>query len=430
MTPKFLFATAALLLAPTLSAQSPSGTGTVSGHVTLGDTQRPARFAAVILFGVPKEVKKPEAEPDPKDMVSMMAAVKDVMGSMNMVQGQSDLGGDFSLTNVTPGDYYAFASVPGYQQPYNTVQAMFEAGTDLSKPLPGVPLVHVAAEHTVQAQITVDRGAAIDGKFLWDDGTPVTRASIMLESVKKDKKNEMPKQFAMLAAASATGGGGLAAMTDDLGRFRIAGLASGEYYVHGSVQTHQQFALGGKGMDLAHMMANTPLVVYAPAAFHKSAAKSVTLRAGDPASEVLLTLNLNATHTVSGRIASAEEHHGINAATVKLTDTTDKEFSRSAGVDEQGNFSVTFVPSGTYDLEVSDAEDTEPSKKKSSGLFGAGTHTLRSYEDGKSSVIVADADVTGQNLELKPSKKAKEDLDMNELMKALTSDDDDKPKKP
>ena len=35
--------------------------GTVTGHVICGDTQRPARFASVMLFGVPAEIP-PEAK--------------------------------------------------------------------------------------------------------------------------------------------------------------------------------------------------------------------------------------------------------------------------------------------------------------------------------------------------------------------------------
>jgi hypothetical protein len=43
--------------------------------------------------------------------------------------------------------------------------------------------------------------------------------------------------------------------------------------------------------------------------------------------------------------------------------------------------------------------------------------TLRSYEDGKLSVIVTDSDVVGQNVELVPSKTTKKSLDMNDLLK-------------
>jgi hypothetical protein len=57
------------------------------------------------------------------------------------------------------------------------------------------------------------------------------------------------------------------------------------------------------------------------------------------------------------------------------------------------------------------------------GIFGephvkfTTDHTLRSYQDGKQSVIVTDSDVTGQNIELAPANATKKDLDLDELMK-------------
>jgi len=399
-------------------AASAAGTGTVTGHVTCGDTQRPARFASVTLFGVPVEVKAP-AKPDPNDVAAMMAAMKSAMGGMNMVQGQTGLDGSFAMTSVAPGDYYVFASVPGYVQPMNMVKAAFEAGVDLTKPIPGVPIVHVVAEHATQAEVSIDRGAAVDGKVVWDDGSPATKAMVMVESPKKDKDKELPQQFAMLAVAS-VGSGGLVATTDDLGHFRIFGLAPGEYYVKVSMQTHSQFAMQGGSMNLGHLGAESPLVVYAPAAFHKADAKAVTLHAGEDTRDELVTINLGGTHSVSGRIASAVDHHGINSGTVKLEDTQDKDFSRSSGVDAAGNFTVSFVPAGTYTMEVSDAADTEPSKKKATGLMNFNTdHTLKSYQDGKQTVIVMDSDLTGQNVELTPDKKTKEDVDLGGIIGGL-----------
>lgn len=79
---------------------------------------------------------------------------------------------------------------------------------------------------------------------------------------------------------------------------------------------------------------------------------------------------------------------------------------------------MTFVPSGTYNLSVSGASDTEPSKKEPTGLMRfTTTHTLRSYQDGKQSVIVGENDVTGLSFEPAPAKTVKKDFDMNDLMK-------------
>jgi len=59
-------------------------------------------------------------------------------------------------------------------------------------------------------------------------------------------------------------------------------------------------------------------------------------------------------------------------------------------------------------MTVTNAADTEPSKKKPTGLIRiASDETVRSYDDGKQAVTVADSDLTGQNIALTTSKKVK-----------------------
>ena len=409
----------AALAHPVLAQQSAptSPGGTVTGHVLCSDTQLPARFAQVMLFGVPTEITA-MPKPDSSDTAQVAAAMKALTGGMNLVQTQTDIDGSFAATNVAPGDYYVFASVPGYVQPSNMVRAASDAGADLQKPIPGVPIVHVAAERSAQANLMIDRGAAISGMVVWDDGSPVTRAIVTVVSTKAKDKDALPPQFAMLGVASAMGGGGVLSISDDRGHFRIAGLAPGDYLVKVSLQTSSQFAMQGGAMNLNGIIAASPLVVFAPSSFHQADAKPVTLHTAEDRSDEEVTIKLGGLHSVSGQVASSEDHHGLNSATVNLTDAQDKGFSRSASVDAHGNFTVTFVPSSTYNLLVSGAADTEPSNKKPTGLVKFTTnHTLRSYQDGKQSVIVTDSDVTGQNIELTPAKTTKKDLDLDELMK-------------
>jgi hypothetical protein len=416
----FVLFAAAFVCGRPCSAQQPSPTapgGTVTGHVSCGDTQRPARFAQVMLFGVPKEITptpKPNVSPD---AAQIKTAMSKATGGLNMVLAQTGLDGGFTVTGVAPGDYYVFGSVAGYVQPMNVVQAAYDAGADLSKPIPGVPMVHVAAERTTQADVTVERGAAISGKVVWDDGSPVTHAIVTLLSAKA-KEETLPREFAMLSLSSGLGGGGAASVTDDLGHFRIAGLAPGEYFVKATFQTGSQLAMQRGVMDFKGLANGSALVVFAPAALHKADAKAVKLVASEDRGDEEVTINLSGMRSMSGRVSSAEDHHALNSGAVTLADVQDKEFSRTVGVDANGNFTLTFVPPGTYNVVVSDAADTEPSKKEPTGLVKfAMDHTLRSYQDGKQSVVVSDNDVTGLSFELAPAKTVKKDFDMNDLIK-------------
>jgi len=410
-------------LALTAAAQqSANGTGTVTGHLTLGDTQRPGRFATVVLYGVPTEVTAPvKPDPDATDeaqMKAFAAAFKNI-GKTNMVQAKTGADGAYVATDVAPGDYYVFGAASGYVSPLNQVQSLYQSGADLKKPLPGVQVVHVVADHQSTADITVPRGAAISGVISWDDGSPVTGAVFTVTPAKGDAKP--PSQFNMLAMASMLSA---LSISDDLGHYRLSGLAPGDYIVTAVLQTGGQSGLGA-GMNLTKMMAVTPMTVYAPSAFHKADAKPITLTSGEDLRDQAMTVNLSGLHSVSGKVSSAEDHHGLNQATVRLQDGTDKDFIRSASVDAAGNFTVTFLPPGTYTMKVTDAEDTEPkpkTDKDKTSIFGPGNKTLRAYKDGSMSVIVSDSDLTGQNMELPIDKNPKTEADYSKMF-----DDDDKP---
>jgi len=409
---------AVLLGATALAAQQlqPAPSGRVSGTVICGDTQRPARFAQVILFGIPAETTpapKPDAVTDPAQLA---AAMKSMMGG-NLVQTQTGIDGQYTAANVAPGDYYVFASVAGYLQPIDIVRAEQQAGADLSKPIPGIQTVHVVADRALRADISVARGAAISGKVLWDDGSPVTHAVVSVVPAKEnDKQKELPPQFAMLGVTNPLGS--LLAITDDLGHFRLSGLSPGDYLIQASLQTQSGFAMQSGVMNMKALTAATPLIVFAPAAFHRADAKPVTLHTGEDRSDSEITFNLAGLHTVSGMVTSAETHHTLNSGTVKLQDTGDKDFSRSGSLDANGNYTVTFVPSGTYTLTIGDGADREAAKDvgKSGGIMRfASEHTLRSYDPDKLTIIVADTDLTGQNLELAPSKTTRKDVDLNTI---------------
>lgn len=218
-------------------------------------------------------------------------------------------------------------------------------------------------------------------------------------------------------------------ISDDQGHFRLSGLPPGDYLVQATIQAGQQSGLGA-GMNLGKMMANKPLIAFGPAAFHKADAKPLTLHTGEDRLDEQVTLNLGGLHSVGGRVTSAEDHHGINSATVKLQDVRDKDFVRSTAVDAAGGFTVTYLPAGTYTMKVSDAEDTERAKKTDKDkdkpkLFGADEKTIRSYQDGKLSVIVIDNDLTDQNIALDVDQNPKPTPDFGKL---FSGDDDAKPK--
>lgn len=391
-------------LAATTRAQSPTPpTGTVTGHVICQDTQKPARFAQVELLAIPASIT-PMSAPSGTDSKSTQAFIKqmtDAMSSVSFILSETGFDGSFTIDGVAPGDYYVMASVAGYVQPHELVQAAYDAGQDLTKGISGVPIVHVSAEHSSGADITVARGGAIEGHVLWDDGVPVNAADVSAQP-KSGEHKQLPPQFTMIQMTGVSRG-----ETDDRGHYRISGLAPGEYTVRATLQTNRRMAMQRGRFDGSTSFGAMPLTVYAPGGFRKTDAKPLTLTAGEERTDEDITFNISSTHSVSGAVTSAEDHHGLNSGVVTLTDTTDTTFKRSGGLDADGNFTITFVPPGTYTMAIAHAADTVPEEPKptdSGFIMPIGAKTIRSYQKAEQQIIVTDSDLSGQNLELKPDK--------------------------
>ncbi len=335
--------------------------------------------------------------------------------------------GSYTVERLAPGEYTVMASLPGYLSPMDDIVAAAMAMPDDRSPaalrqlLASNGSVTISGGETESYDISLQRGASVSGHILYSDGAPATQILIEVQDANAKKlPGDKQRQAEMAAGFSRVMFTHQSQNTDDQGHFRIAGLAPGDYLVSATLQNNTGMNMTSGSMNLSHIAAQKPLVIYAPAAFHKSAAKPITLRGSEAQTDLLVTINLGGMHTVSGHVGSAEDHHGLNSATVTLTDATDKDFVRSASVDAAGNYNVTLVPPGTYNLTVTDAADTEPEKKtdKKKGLLDfSSDHTLRSYEDGKQSLIVADSDIAALNIELVPSRTVKKGMDLNDLIK-------------
>jgi len=410
-----------------MHAQQPADTppaGTVTGTVTCSDTQRPARFAGVTLIPVPDD--KPAAKTMPQkdkeaDPAAAMKMARDNMGSATMLHEQTGLDGTYTISNVPPGDYYLSSSAPGYVSTVAAAQAAAPPGTTGRKLFVGVPVLHVEANRMVRGDVTLDRGAALAGTVTFDDGSPAGSLVMTLEKIEPAKSEDTAVEMVgSLALMFAGAGGGRSGFADDRGHYRVAGIPPGDYTIKAAMQVNTSFSMRQGLIGAGNLVSASPLIFYAPGTVHKKDAAKITLGAGEERGDANIVINLMGMHSVSGRVASAVDHHGLNAGTVTVVDATDKEFKRTAVVDATGAFTVAFVPPGTYTLEVSGGGDTELRKMTHTGVVfaSAAAHTVKSYENGSQSLVVTDTDVTGVNVELKESKTVKKDVDADELFKS------------
>lgn len=362
--------------------QGDPATGSVTGQVICGDTQLPARFASVTLVEVPSG---PALTSKPNGSAGQDKTATDASGNGKRFLAVTGLDGSYTATHVVPGDYYAVPMMAGYAEPVSMVRAAMEAGVDLTKPIPGIPIVHVSAGVTSRQDLMLVRGGAVSGRVLWDDGSPVPDAVVKVRPAREDAK-KLPSQFGALDWGL-DDDGEMFSRTNDLGQYRIAGLAPGKYVavavVIGPVQTETH---AGK---TTMTESDLKLTAYAPESFRRRGAKPIEVSAGREQVGEDITFNLTGTHSVSGRMVSAEDGQGISSGNVQLNDASDTALTRAARVDSNGNFTVRSVPSGSYQLTVTGAAD-------------AG----RSFAGGDQSVVVSDSDVVGVSIALQPSTNA------------------------
>jgi hypothetical protein len=219
----FLVTISGSLPAQQAAAPAPAGTGTVTGHVICGDTQRPARMASVVLQPM-VDLDSPALGTESRNSKSEPTTT--AIGTL--------LDGSFTIPNVKPGDYYIIAEKLGYLSPLSLLSREdLNHPTQQTKDMIAALLtpVTVTANRTSNTQVTLLKGASISGTVRFDDGMPYANATVGL--MHKDKTGKwVPFRTHLIANNS------FVDFTDDRGRFRLVGLPAGEYLLKTTVDIH------------------------------------------------------------------------------------------------------------------------------------------------------------------------------------------------
>ena len=260
----------------------------------------------------------------------------------------------------------------------------------------------LTADGSATADIVLERGAAISGRVLYADGSPAGQLSVQPQDAKASDKplptnvpfDPIVMMKTMFTRSSYT--------TDDLGRFRLNGLKPGLYRV---VVTEPSLSGGSQnddGMAMFSGLIGDPggFHFYSGDTFHKKAAKTFTLTAGDELTGIDIRLPVDGFHAVAG-LLTAKDGRPINMGNLTLTDTTDDSFTFSATPDAEGTFRFHAVPPGTYTLTAKDAQigaqppGTPPGMPADQGLA-----PTNAFADASTSVIVKETDLSGVALTL------------------------------
>ncbi len=361
---------------PTPAAR-PLATGTITGHVVLGDSHLPARMAYVTLLPV----------------IAAEAGDKKPVASSALVQ--TGLDGFFVMPKVLPGTYYVVAAMLGYATP---VPLSFldrddseRASNDVKDALAAVLTpVSVAANRTSTADIVLNRGAVISGTIRFDDGEPYSQAVVsLLRKEKSGKWTEFDTQETIFGAG---------ARTDDQGDFRLTGLLSGEYLLKTTLAL-QGSQIQNPGED-ATSERDYRWDVYFGDGVRPRDAKTITLKDGEVSNGNNIEIRLAKLHSISGAVLNADTGAPINRADVELHNADDDSTCTVTSIaPATGQFHFPYVAEGEYTLKVRDAADVAP---------GARSHDekpIRTYDDASQPLIVK-GEMNGLTIQAKPKPAA------------------------
>ena len=455
-----LFLAGAVLLAD--AQTSAPAAGTVSGHVFLGDTNGPARFAHVLLKKVPDgtakagsdsgedlvsmlgalmggddddDTKKPtgavkggppaakaDAKPkkDDADEAAAMGAFASIMASAGdmLTSATVDASGAYTLGGVKPGTYYIHAVLPGYVDPLAAFSPMDLASKDpamQAKLKAAVQTITVSGTGVVHQDLRMEQGAAISGRVLYDDGSPAVGWKVSVSPVKKQPEPNAPAQ-AMGMGFGAEELPGMTEMifkeshtTDDRGSYRVAGLVSGDYIVTAvltAANASGGSALTGGQMRLAVMSGNVT---------RAEDAKPVSVGTAEDHKGVDLVMPMSSMHSISGSVLAKVDGKAANSGSVTLHDDSETSVLKMqlASVQPDGTFRFDYVPNGHYTLKVKQAgvNESTGATKKVFGMEIPDEKLLRSFGPDETKVDVSDRDVSGVMFSLPdvpvPEKKVK-----------------------
>ncbi|WP_263417876.1 peptidase associated/transthyretin-like domain-containing protein [Terriglobus albidus] len=360
----------------------PPPSGSVSGHILCADTHAPARLARVSLARL-------------RDAGSSVRQ----SGAMFFGGGQTtDLDGFFVLPHVAPGTYAVRVDLPGYLDPMSSVDPQDLTSSDpqiQDRLRSSLSTVTVNGSETANIDVSLERGAAISGKVLFDDGSPA--AGVMMQIVDASVLN-LPGTVNKGPRRMMTGRG---YNTDDHGAFRVLSLPPGEYVVATSISL-QRLAVGSSGAGIAQSISNAQ-AVYAPGTFRKTGADIIKVSGTDEKSGITITIPTRGMHFVTGTVIQQANGMPVTGGYVQMVDVDDPTFMLNGQIAPDGSFRIDFVFAGNYRVRVMNAYEM-PSMSPQNGTgpvgIGPGPRINHYYGTTEQPLTISSGDVTGITLQV------------------------------
>jgi hypothetical protein len=305
---------------------------------------------------------------------------------------QTEVDGSFVIPHVAPGTYYVIASLPGYLSPLGPLMSgpgnLPElAGPEAKKIASSVPRVKVQANLPASINVSLERGAAVSGSIVYDDGSPASGVEVNLLVRRENQWVQLPPNpFQIERHAN---------VTDDQGAFRISGVPPQQYVLEAQMSiTSWEYSSDGKGNFGSSFGGHIySFSTYSGNKSRLKDARSFSVKAGEERRGEDIEIPVSKLHTVRGTVLATRDGHVINRALVSLIYPDDKTQASWAWVSNSDDsfFQLNFVPEGDYILVVNEAADNdyvETPDPVNKGFRQIVAHVLRSYGTARVSLHV------------------------------------------
>ncbi|MEO7653789.1 MAG: carboxypeptidase-like regulatory domain-containing protein, partial [Bryobacteraceae bacterium] len=239
----------------------------------------------------------------------------------------SDAGGHFLIRDITPGTYKLTADHTGFlRQEYGARGARSS----------GVSITLSDGQNSRDLEFRLTPQGVITGKVLDDDGEPLQRATLSGWIV-----------TGKVSGGQATSAG--SATTNDIGEFRLAGLAPGRYLLSASMRRSsfrgEQVVRGDGGGQ------EDFVPTYYPGVTDRASAATIEVPPGQEVSGIRIQLRKSPVYRVSGTVAATPAPNGRSLRVMLVSrqaSAGSPGFGSSGMVQKDGGFDITGVLPGSY----------------------------------------------------------------------------------
>jgi protocatechuate 3,4-dioxygenase beta subunit len=239
----------------------------------------------------------------------------------------TDAGGKFAMQDLEPGKYRLSASANGFVQGSYGARGPNRLGATLSLD---------AGQHLKEVNLKLTPHGVITGRIVDEDGDPVVHGSVQAQSYRRiDGRNQL--------------GPSGSAGTNDLGEYRIFGLAPGRYYLSATYnQGDNQPTLRERSAKPPPAEAYVP--TYYPSGIEIATAAAVEVT---PGAELRgMNIALSKTHTVRlrGHVnnQAGGDKQNVMVVLAPRDETGLYDIAARHNTDAQGNFEIRGVRPGPY----------------------------------------------------------------------------------